>query len=67
MARLERALDLEPGFTAASLLLGRIAFDGGDADLAIRTYDQALTHAQGRRGERGLAATVRSFPELRVA
>ncbi len=59
MARLERALELEPGFTAASLLLGRLAFDEGDADLAIRTYEQALTHAPGN------ASIVRQLQEWR--
>jgi tetratricopeptide (TPR) repeat protein len=47
MARLERALELQPRLTAASVLLGRIAYDEGDADLAIRTYEQALAFAPG--------------------
>jgi tetratricopeptide (TPR) repeat protein len=47
MARLERALELRPQLTAASMLLGRIAFDEGDVDLATRTCEQALTYAPG--------------------
>src|SRR5512144_796238 len=47
MAWLERALELQPRFTAAAVLLGRIAYDEGDVDLAIRTYEQALTYAPG--------------------
>jgi len=45
MARLQRALESNPKLTVASRLLGQIAFDEGDVDLAIRTYEQALKHA----------------------
>jgi Flp pilus assembly protein TadD len=42
IARLSRALELDPRLASASKLLGRIAFDEGDVDLAIRTYEKAL-------------------------
>ncbi|HUC76090.1 MAG TPA: tetratricopeptide repeat protein [Vicinamibacterales bacterium] len=42
MARLQRALEVNPRLTPASQLLGRIAYGEGDVDLAIRTYEQAL-------------------------
>ena len=45
MARLQRALDAEPRLTVASELLGRIAYDEGDVDLAIRTLEKALKYA----------------------
>ena len=47
MARLERALELRPNLTAASVMLGQIAFDEGDADLAIRTLEAARKFAPG--------------------
>jgi tetratricopeptide (TPR) repeat protein len=47
MARLHRALDANPRFTPASLLLGEIAYHEGDVALAIRTYEHALLHAPG--------------------
>ncbi len=47
MARLERAIELRPSLTAAAILLGRIAYDEGDAELAIRTYEKALAYAPG--------------------
>ena len=45
MASLQRALRIDPRLTPASMLLGRIAFDEGDSDLAIRTYETALKYA----------------------
>ena len=45
MANLQKALEVKPGLTAASLLLGQIAFDEGDVDVAIRTYETALKYA----------------------
>jgi tetratricopeptide (TPR) repeat protein len=45
MARLQRALDVEPRLTVASELLGQIAYDEGDVDLAIRTLETALKYA----------------------
>jgi tetratricopeptide (TPR) repeat protein len=45
MASLQKALDVMPGLTPASILLGQIAFDEGDVELAIRTYEDALKHA----------------------
>src|SRR2546422_10302180 len=44
MARLQRALESNPNLTVASRLLGKIAFDEGDCDHAIRTYEKALKH-----------------------
>jgi tetratricopeptide (TPR) repeat protein len=45
MAWLGRSLEIRPQLTAASVLLGRIAFDEGDTDLATRTYEQALKYS----------------------
>lgn len=45
MTSLQKALNVMPGLTPASILLGQIAFDEGDVDLAIRTYEDALKHA----------------------
>jgi tetratricopeptide (TPR) repeat protein len=45
MTRLQRALDLEPRLTVASQLLGQIAYDEGEIDVAIRTLEKALKHA----------------------
>lgn len=42
---LTRALELEPRFTPASLLLGEIAYAQGEVDAAIRIYEQALKYA----------------------
>jgi tetratricopeptide (TPR) repeat protein len=47
MSRLQQALAVKPGLTPASILLGQIAFDEGDVDLAIRTYESALKSAPG--------------------
>ena len=47
MARLTRAFELNPRLTDAAKLLGRIAFDEGEVDLAIRTYEKALKYAPG--------------------
>jgi tetratricopeptide (TPR) repeat protein len=72
MTSLQKALDVMPGLTPASILLGQIAFDEGDVDLAIRTYEDALTHAP-RNPEltrtldqwRREASVHKSFDELR--
>ena len=47
MTRLRQALTVKPDLTPASVLLGQIAFDEGDVDLAIRTYENALKYAPG--------------------
>jgi tetratricopeptide (TPR) repeat protein len=39
------ALDLQPGLTDASLLLGELLYRAADLDGAIRVYEQALVHA----------------------
>jgi hypothetical protein len=44
MAKLERALEVEPRLTNASWLLGQIAYHEGDVDLAIKTYTNALKY-----------------------
>ena len=72
MASLRKSLDVMPGLTPASLLLGQIAFDEGDVELAVRTYESALKHAPGNAelartlDEWRSEATVhKSFDELR--
>ena len=45
--RLGRALDLDPRLTEASRLLGDIAYESGDVDAAIATYEKALRYAPG--------------------
>ena len=45
IARLTRAFELNPRLTSAAKLLGQIAFDEGQVDLAIHTYEKALKHA----------------------
>jgi len=47
IARLRRALEVNPRLTSASRLLGMIAYNEGDADLAIGTYEKALKYAPG--------------------
>ncbi|HLG54207.1 MAG TPA: tetratricopeptide repeat protein [Vicinamibacterales bacterium] len=47
--RLRRALEVNPRFTAASLLLGEILYGEGELDQAIRTYEKALTFAPANR------------------
>jgi tetratricopeptide (TPR) repeat protein len=72
IARLSRALELDPRLASASKLLGRIAFDEGDVDLAIRTYEKALKLApddaelaNGLRALRKDADAHQSFTEER--
>jgi tetratricopeptide (TPR) repeat protein len=45
--KLQRALEVNPRFTPASLLLGEIIYREGDLDRAIKTYETALTYAPG--------------------
>jgi tetratricopeptide (TPR) repeat protein len=47
IARLQRALELDPRLTPASRLLGHIAYQQGDVDLAVKTYEKALKYAPG--------------------
>jgi hypothetical protein len=47
--RLLRALELNPGFTPASELLGEIYYREGDLDRAIATYSAAVKYAPGDR------------------
>ena len=42
MARLQRALEIDPKLTQASELLGQIAYHEGEVALAIKTYEAAL-------------------------
>jgi len=72
MTSLQRALTVKPGLTPASVLLGHIAFDEGDIELAIRTYENALKYAPrdaelaGTLDEwRKDAETHQSFSEMR--
>jgi tetratricopeptide (TPR) repeat protein len=45
MARLKRAVEINPRLLEASKLLGAIAYQEGETDLAIRTYEAALKFA----------------------
>ena len=72
MASLQKALNVMPGLTPASLLLGQIAYDEGEVDLAVRTYESALKHAPGNaelartlEEWRSEANVHKSFDELR--
>jgi Flp pilus assembly protein TadD len=42
---LRKAVQLEPALTQASALLGELAYREGNLDLAIKTYEDALTHS----------------------
>jgi tetratricopeptide (TPR) repeat protein len=44
-----RALEVNPHFTPASLLLGELAYRDGDLTLAIETYASALAFSPGNR------------------
>jgi tetratricopeptide (TPR) repeat protein len=45
----QKALDANPRFTPASLLLGELAYRAGDLTLAIKTYESALALSPGNR------------------
>ena len=60
MVRLKQAVALKPDLTAASILLGDIAFDEGDAALAIKTYENALKF---KPGERVLVAKLKEWKQ----
>ena len=47
IARLQRAVDVNPKLTHASLLLGEIVYAEGDVAQAITVYEKALKHAPG--------------------
>ena len=47
---LQRALDLEPRLTSASALFGELAYEHGDLDVAIQTYERALKYAPTNDG-----------------
>ena len=47
MTRLKQAVSLAPDLTTASVILAQIAYDDGDAALAIKTIENALKHAPG--------------------
>ena len=47
IARLQRAVDVNPKLTHASLLLGEIVHAEGDVAQAITVYEKALKHAPG--------------------
>ena len=44
-AALEKALQLEPEFIGAAALYGELAYQHGDVDVAIQTYERALAYA----------------------
>jgi len=56
---LERALDLAPGLTPASLLLGDLLYRGSDIDGALRVYEDALRHAPSDATLRARIETLR--------
>jgi tetratricopeptide (TPR) repeat protein len=58
IAHLTRAFELNPRLTDAARLLGQIAFDEGEVDLAIRTYEKALKQAPG---DSGLATVLETW------
>jgi tetratricopeptide (TPR) repeat protein len=64
--KLQRALEVNPRFTSASLLLGEIVYREGDVDRAITIYKAALTFAptdrdlNGRLGEWSRESNVHS-------
>jgi tetratricopeptide (TPR) repeat protein len=62
--RLQRALEIDPRFTPATLLLGEIFYRGGDLDRAIATYESALKHAAGNRDLSSRLATWRAEAEV---
>ena len=64
MARLQRALELKPSLTPASRLLGQIAFDEGQVDLAIRTYEKALKYAPDDAALKGALDALRRDAEV---
>jgi tetratricopeptide (TPR) repeat protein len=45
----QRALEVNPRFTPASLLLGELAYREGDLTLAIKTYEKALAFSPRNR------------------
>jgi tetratricopeptide (TPR) repeat protein len=57
--RLLRALEVNPRFTPASLLLGEIIYREGSLDRAITTYEAALKYAPGNRELTGRLAQWR--------
>jgi tetratricopeptide (TPR) repeat protein len=69
---LQKAVELEPRLIEAAALLGEIEYREGDLDVAMRTYESALTRAprnpaMKRRLEewRSEAATYQQFDTLR--
>jgi tetratricopeptide (TPR) repeat protein len=44
-AALQKALELEPQFLGAAALYGELAYQHGDVDIAMQTYEHALTYA----------------------
>ena len=64
MARLKRALELNPRLLAASRLLGAIAYHEGEVDLAIRTYEKALKFVPGDAYLSDRLATWRAEAEV---
>jgi Tfp pilus assembly protein PilF len=59
-AHLERAVALEPGYSAAWKLLGKSCTDLGDADAAIAAYRRGIDVAQ-QKGDVQAAKEMRVF------
>lgn len=62
--QLERALEVSPRFTAASVVLGEIFYQQGDLDRAIATYQAALKYSGGNPELTDRLAVWRAEAEL---
>src|SRR6266850_2037610 len=77
MSLLKQALQYEPRLTQAAAILGEIAYHEGDLDLAIKTYERALTSAPANlairerleawRSEAALPQSTHAFKDDRFA
>jgi len=61
---LRRALEVNPAFTSASLLLGELVYRDGDLDRAISTYERALKYAPGNPDITARLATWRTEADV---
>lgn len=62
--RLVHALEVNPGFTPASQLLGEILYREGDLDRAIAVYEAALKHRPGNPELAARLETLRSEADV---
>lgn len=60
VAHLQRAVELDPGYSAAWKLLGRALTDTGDAEGAARAYRHGIEVAE-ERGDQQAAKEMRVF------